>query len=514
MHDSQLERRIITGMIVSDEFIREISRVYNSSFITGPALQQIATWCMEYFNKYEKAPFRDIEDIYYNHMARLNKGLAEKIETDILPELSEEYEQEHFNHQYLLDQTKAYFKKRNLELHAEQIKGCLEEDELTQAEELAYSYNTVAEQTEGLTLNDPEQLDSKLSIAFQEAQNPLIYYPGAIGQFLNDQLVRGGFVSLLAPEKRGKSFLLMDMALRANRQGCNVVFFQAGDMTEAQMLRRIAVYLTKIPLKEKFCGECYMPVEDCYYNQTNQCSNNDRETEYDLFAPEDFKEDEISREKLIERFEDNPGHTPCTSHSCPTWQQHGALWLQKETIKGPLTEQKAKKKLNKLFSKRKATFKLSTHANGTLTVGEIRSLLSTWEKQEDFVPDVIIIDYADLLEPEKGMKDFRHQLNEIWKGMRRVTEEQHCLLVTATQADAQSYETGTLKLKNFSEDKRKLSHVTAMYGLNQDPQGKEKQKGILRLNELVVREDDLESKRQVKVLQRLQIGRPVCGSFF
>jgi replicative DNA helicase len=183
-------------------------------------------------------------------------------------------------------------------------------------------------------------------------------------------------------------------------------------------------------------------------------------------------------------------------------------------IKGPLTEEMAKKKLNKLFSRRKAKFKLSTHANGTLTISEMRSLLSTWEKQEGFIPDVIIIDYADLLEPEKGGRDYRHQLNEIWKGMRRMTEEQHCLLVTATQADAQSYGANTLRLKNFSEDKRKLSHVTAMYGLNQDPQGRERRMGILRVNELVVREDELESKRQVKVLQRLQIGRPVCGSFF
>ena len=48
------------------------------------------------------------------------------------------------------------------------------------------------------------------------------------------------------------------------------------------------------------------------------------------------------------------------------------------------------------------------------------------------------------------------------------------LVVTATQADANSYDRTSLKMSNFSEDKRKLAHVTAMYGLNQDPAGREK----------------------------------------
>lgn len=514
MSDGQIERRIVTGMIVSDEFIREVSKIYDSRYIQGPALQRVAAWSMEYFDKYERAPFRDIEGIYYEKLKKgINKDLAEKIEEDILPELSEEYEQEHFNYQYLLDQTRAYFKRRNLELHIEQIRASVDEEELIQAEEIAYSYNSVAVQTEGLTFNDTEQLDSSLQRAFAEAQRPLIYYPGALGRFWNDQLVRGGFVSLLAPEKRGKTFILMDMALRANRQGCNVVFFQAGDMTETQMLRRMSSYLTRTPLKEKHCTETYFAVPDCYYNQIDECDRDDREADTKVFKKDEFKSD-IDRKTLVEKFEEHPDHTPCTSRACGLWEDHGAVWLEKKKVKGPLHEHKARKKLNSLFANRKAKFKLSTHANGTLTVGEMRSLLATWERSENFVPDVIIVDYADLLEPDKGMRDYRHQLNEIWKGMRRLTEEGHCLLVTATQADADSYNMTTLQLKNFSEDKRKYSHVTAAFGLNRDPTGREKQLGILRINELVVREDEFESSRQAKVLQRLQIGRPIEGSFF
>jgi len=150
--------------------------------------------------------------------------------------------------------------------------------------------------------------------------------------------------------------------------------------------------------------------------------------------------------------------------------------------------------------------------NGTLTVGKIRSLLSLWEKRDGFVADLIVIDYADLLTSERG-GEFRHQQNEIWKALRGLSQEFHCLVVTATQADAASYEQKRLKLKNFSEDKRKYAHVTAMYGLNQDPNDREKQIGLMRINEFVLREGDFANVIEVYVLQKLKKNRPLLGSY-
>ena len=69
-------------------------------------------------------------------------------------------------------------------------------------------------------------------------------------------------------------------------------------------------------------------------------------------------------------------------------------------------------------------------------------------------------------------------------------------------------------MSNFSEDKRKLAHVTAQYGLNQDPQGREKKLGILRVNEIVVREGDYSNDREVHIHQDLAAGRPFLESFF
>jgi len=86
-------------------------------------------------------------------------------------------------------------------------------------------------------------------------------------------------------------------------------------------------------------------------------------------------------------------------------------------------------------------------------------------------------------------------------------------VISATQADAESYKKGRLTLSNFSEDKRKLSHVTAQYGLNQDPSGREKALGIMRINEIVVREGAFSSDHEVYVLQDLAAGRPFLESY-
>ena len=86
-------------------------------------------------------------------------------------------------------------------------------------------------------------------------------------------------------------------------------------------------------------------------------------------------------------------------------------------------------------------------------------------------------------------------------------------MLTATQADAESYKKGTLSLTNFSEDKRKYAHVTAQYGLNQDPYGREKKLGVMRINEIVVREGEFSADNEVYVLQDLTMGRPYLESF-
>jgi len=510
-----IERKIVIGLIVSTPYIDRIRRIWSSKLLQSAVAKRIAVWCVDYYDKYGKAPGREIETIYFEKLKKgLPEDIAEEIEEDILPDLSEEYENSDINFEYLAEQTHEHFNEMHLKLHGEKIRGLLEQGEVEEAEKLANEYLPLPkDEGEGLNLGSDKALE-ELEKAFSEAYRPVVSYPKQLGDFLNRQLIHGGFVAFLAPEKRGKSYFLLDMAIRAAKQGKKAAFFQAGDMTLHQQMRRIGIYLCKKSDREEYCGKSYQPVRDCIYNQTNQCDKDIRECDFGVFDDRDPDElrQEITQEELIEAYKDEPDYRPC--HNCSEYKYRpwGTPWVKEIPGTAPLQIKEARKAWARFFKGR--NFMISTHANGTLSLQEIKAILNGWKRYDDFVPDIIVIDYADLLVNHNKV-DYRHQQNEIWKGLRSLSQENNePLVVTATQSDAASYEKKRLSLKNFSEDKRKYAHPTAVYGLNQDPQGREKRIGLMILNEMVLREGYFDATREVTVLQNLSRGLPIISSFW
>ena len=56
-----------------------------------------------------------------------------------------------------------------------------------------------------------------------------------------------------------------------------------------------------------------------------------------------------------------------------------------------------------------------------------------------------------------------NQINTTWKQLRALSQDRHCLVVTATQANAGSYtREAPMDRRSFSEDKRKLAHATGI----------------------------------------------------
>lgn len=525
MSDQKIERKIIIGMIVSKEFLQNIRPYFSTKYLQSATAKRIARWCMEYYDKQNDAPGRNIETIFYVKVKedKLPEEIAEEIEMDILPDLSEEFEQqESFNVGYHFEQAREYFQEKHLELFTEQINALIQSGDVEGAKKLANEYKPIAENLgTHIDLNDPRVLDIVDQI-FNHDSKPIIKLPRAFGELMNDQLVRGGFVAFMASEKRGKSYMLLELANRAVKQGCKVAFFQAGDMTEGQQIRRIMTYHARQPRKPIEKDKQFISVRDCIHNQMDECDKDERECDHGIFTKQDVSKmgkggirSNIEYSVLVKKFDEYPDYISCTN--CKLFQQKkwGTVWL-KPNNPPPLTAESGKRALQKFFIDKKRQFRLSSHANGTLSVKEIESLLSMWEKQDDFVPDVIIVDYADLLVAEGT--EFRHSQNEIWKGLRRLSQSKTGqairLVVTVTQADAKSYDQNRLKLSNFSEDKRKYAHVTAMYGLNQDPGGREKMLGIIRVNELVVREGEFYTTREVCILQNINTGQPLISSFW
>lgn len=511
------ERKILIGLITSTEFIRRIYDSFNLNLIGSATAKRIATWCIEYYNVYKEAPGKQIEDIFFEKVKKgLPKDIAEEIEEDILPGLSDEYANSSFNVDHLVDKCLEYLSEKHLIQHSEDVIKLAKAGRLLDAEKLQGEFKPVAKNiTTGIDLSDPSILD-RIDHAFSSTSECLIKYPGALGKFWNSQMVRGGFVALLAREKMGKTWQLLEMGIRAASQGQRVAYFSAGDMNEDQLLKRICINRSKKSDKEEYSGKMYEPVRDCVLNQNDTCDLKVRESNFGIFTgkPPDLLRKELNIRELIEAYKNNPDYKEC--HNCKKYTQNSMLgvpFLKEIDVGDPLIPDEAKKAVKSFFVKQKKRFKLSCHPSGTLTVKKSLAIMDIWEKQDGFVPDVVLYDYPDIMTDEH-QKDFRAKQNQIWMDMRGVADTRKCLVVDVTQADADSYTKDTLRLENFSEDKRKYAHVTAFYGMNQDKDGREKDLGILRYNELVIREGDFSVNNQVTVLRNLRRGLPFLTSYF
>ena len=60
-----IERKIVIGFIVSTDYLRQVRGIWDSKLLESGMAKRLAMWCWEYFEKYDKAPGREIEGIYY-----------------------------------------------------------------------------------------------------------------------------------------------------------------------------------------------------------------------------------------------------------------------------------------------------------------------------------------------------------------------------------------------------------------------------------------------------------------
>lgn len=275
MQDKQIERKIITGMIVSTDFLLNISDTFKPEYLSSRASKNIAIWCMDYFKQYEKAPKAEIEDFLSS--TKLKDVPKEEAEDyiSILDSLSKEYDESEYNIQYLTDEAFKYFGIQSVKNHIDELKTEVDKENITKAKELITKFNIVEKpQTKGEDPFDPKFIHNM----FSGNSDDLFHYTGDFGDLLDGEFYPESFFVILAPQKRGKTFQLIDMAIQALKYGNKVAFFQGGDLSSEKWGHRFHTYLNKRNTNPKYCGEHYSPIPDCAKNQNGTCNLEFRES--------------------------------------------------------------------------------------------------------------------------------------------------------------------------------------------------------------------------------------------
>ena len=440
--DGSDERIVLTGMIV-DSIVcgRLCSKWQPDGLFRSRWSNLVATWCIKHYERYGKAPGRKIQNIFDRWAQKSKDESTANLVEQFLSGLSDEWRElkRDSNSDYILDIAGKHFALVQAEQLRDEIDNAIIDSDADKAIEYINSFNRINIGT-GEWI-DPFQDKTAIRSAFSNNSEPLIIYPGALGKFFGDRLERDGLICVEGPEKRGKTFWLMDMVFRGVEQRRKVAYFQVGDMSRDQIMRRMMVRVSGVPLKP---DTLKIPRKITFQVRTND-------------KGEKWKEPSIRGRK---RTFENGLDWKTAFRACKDFQR-------------------------KRIKSVENYLRLSVYPNDTLSVEDIKTLLIDWSR-DGWVVDVVVIDYSDILRMDYYGLEGRDRINQTWKDLRKLSQVFHCLVITASQSDAKGGDAKTLGRSHFSEDKRKRSHVTGTIGLNQTDD--EKKLGIMRLNWIVLRE--------------------------
>ena len=159
---------------------------------------------------------------------------------------------------------------------------------------------------------------------------------------------------------------------------------------------------------------------------------------------------------------------------------------------------------------RGALLKFFEFPSQSISVSELETHLMNLEQYEDFIPDVIVTDYADKFTADDKRLDYRNQLNAIWEAHKALAQKRHCLVITASQSNTARTEKN-IRQGDWADDIRKLALVDGAIALNQSAE--EKRDGVMRWTVIAKRLDAFDTMQEVVVLQQLKIGRPYLDSW-
>lgn len=84
-------------------------------------------------------------------------------------------------------------------------------------------------------------------------------------------------------------------------------------------------------------------------------------------------------------------------------------------------------------------------------------------KIQGLVPDIIIIDYGDLLKSSSDNKEHRHNLESIWIDMKGLAQVMNVPVFTVTQTNRSGYNSDIITPDQVSEDYKKICHSDIIF---------------------------------------------------
>lgn len=403
----------------------------------------IAAAIYDYLDKYKKPPDEHLPDLLVDYLSHENKSTA-RLYADILSSMKELYSK--INTEYVMTQLEQFISRQSLRALTGRV-GTLVLRDTPEALEEAQSLILSARAQQlrlfdpGLRLSQPKQALQFLDIQTQA-------FPTGIRE-----LDKRGFGPtrkemwlFIATAKKGKSWACIHLAKMAMMQRLRVV--------------HISLEMSRHRCAQRYLQACFGLAKRREQLRVTHMERDDRGrfTDYITKAimPRLSMDDPEVKSKLERLITDN----------------HRIL--------------------NNVYIKDFPT--------GQLTVPQLCAYLDNLHQQENFTPDLLIVDYPDLMKVPNG--EYRLELDRIYKDLRGIAVERNLALVVVSQAHRTAAKAKFVGGHNVAEAYSKIAHadIAITYSQNEET---EEPLGLARLKVTAGRNDEAIS---VLVSQQYAIG--------
>lgn len=184
--------------------------------------------------------------------------------------------------------------------------------------------------------------------------------------------------------------------------------------------------------------------------------------------------------------------------------------LEPSTVKPPLSldDPAIRAKLTKRIAKARGLNNIivKQFPTGSLTMAQLRAYMDNLEATEKFVPDLLVLDYPDLMKLDKA--NYRLSLDEIYKEVRGIGVERNIAVAAVSQSHRGAAKAKLVGADNVAEAYSKIAHADTVITVSQTPA--ENEIGLARLHVAAGRNDS--DKITIVISQNLGAGQFVVDS--
>lgn len=393
--------------ITSNEFQKLTRQVLLPGFFTSTICENLVQICYEYFDEFGKAP----GDHFHDELVKRLPQVKESERSFYVEYLKRLQGIGKPDLDYVIKRASRFIQCRQYEDAAVRFATLVSEGEFDDAQKVMYNALKAGIQKENVGLKYLTDFTS----VFKRLEGPQ-YLVGTGIQHL-DRLVRGmkraQLVCYLGGFKGKKSWALQHLATAGVESGLGVVYL-THELTQDEVEMRL----------DRMWGSLAVPGFDC-----------------------DFVADCEVNVKVR-----NP--------------RTGEITIEK--MKRPsVYNVDAVLKVRKRVTRTGGKIVVKKYPMGTCKVSEVNRYLDYLERFEKFIPDIVITDYGDIMAPERDRGEIRHNIDEIYKGLKSLADERNILVATASQGNRDAIRKKRPSQKDVAEDIRKLAHVDMMVGVCQ-----------------------------------------------